>query len=329
MASRLLTRTLRSLAPISSFLNKHPTHPHLPISASSSSSLIFHKRTSSSPTFLTSTPIRLFTSQPDHNEHKPKIVTLTSIIHELADAGQTKESLDIYKRFKAAGIFPPYTTFISLIKALAADPEFVEEAKECVVDMMTNHLCNHPSVSAFMAVYKGFVKQDKAKEGRRFLKEIKAKGLGRVDEEDVREALRGRPEAEVKRVIQILMDDKYGESTRPLESLYNNFAAVDAHFKKYTHQELSSNEYFLQNMKIASVFMMGCEAESMFVGLIQDGLTEEAMKIRSSILETGKIPAIRGGKRAVKHGHGTFKNGPARLKPVILMGRAGLRKMSP
>lgn len=58
-----------------------------------------------------------------------------------------------------------------------------------------------------MAVYKGLVKQDKAKEGRRFLKEIKAKGLGRVDEEDVREALRGRPEAEVKRVIQILMGE--------------------------------------------------------------------------------------------------------------------------
>ncbi|PRQ42571.1 putative pentacotripeptide-repeat region of PROPR [Rosa chinensis] len=304
MASRLLSRPLRSLA------SKNQATSHIPISASSASSLIqpkLHKRnllfpSSPCPTSLSHpsfTSIRLFSSQPSHklknnvsDQPNPKAVTLTSIIHEHAEAGRTKDALNVYKKFIAAGIFPEYDTYNALITALAADPKFVGDARECVLHMMTNGIRNHPDVGAYLAVYDGFVKQGNSDEGKRFLKEIKAKRLRGVDVESVREALKDKADDEVQGVIDILMDDKIGKSTRPLESLYETYKTVDAHFKNNTHEDLQSDEDFLENAKIAFTFIMRCECNMMFDALIQDGLTEEAMEIRASILDTGKVPGV-------------------------------------
>lgn len=75
--------------------------------------------------------------------------------------------------------------------------------------MMTNGLCEHPNVSAYMAVYEAFVKQGKPDEGNKFLMEIKAKGLCGVDEESIRERLKANPElaAEAQTVVDILMSE--------------------------------------------------------------------------------------------------------------------------
>ncbi|KAM5560827.1 pentatricopeptide repeat-containing protein [Rosa sericea] len=306
MAARLLSRALRSLAS-NSFFSNQPTS-HIPISASSS--LIqpkLHKRnllfpSSPSPTSLSHpnfTSITLFSSQPSHklnddvsDQPNPKAVTLTSIIDEHADAGRTKDALDVYKKFTAARIFPGYYTYNALITALAADPKLVGDARECVLHMMTNGIRNHPNVGAYLAVYDGFVKQGNADEGKRFLKEIKAEGLCGVDEESVREALKDKADDEVQGVIDILMDDKIGKCTRPLEYLYETYKTVDAHFKNNTYEDLQNNEDFLENAKIVFTLTMGRECNMMFDALIQDGLTEEAMEIRASILDTGKVPGV-------------------------------------
>lgn len=310
--ARLLSGALRSLASNSSFFNQPR---HIPISASASSSSLIqakiHERSllfpsSSSPSSLSYpnfSSIRLFSSEAHHapkldddvsDEPDPKAVTLTSIIDEHVEAGRTEEALHVYRRFIAAGIFPDHHTYESLIKALAADPNYVGAAKDCVLHMMTNELCNHPNMSAYMAVYEAFVKQGKPDEGNKFLMEIKAQGLCGVDEESVRERLKAKSElgVEVQTVVDILMSDKYGESTRPFESLYKNYAVMDFHFKKYEYEELVNNEHFFESFKIASTFMLGCECYKMFEALIQDGLIKEAMEIRASILDTGKIPGV-------------------------------------
>lgn len=147
------------------------------------------------------TGIRLFSSEPHHN---PGSLTLTSIIHEHAEAGRTEEALDVYRRFISAGISPDYYTYNALIMALAADPNYVADAKDCVLHMMTNGIRDHPDVSTYMAVYKGFLK---AEEGKQFLKEIKAKGLWGAEEQAVREALKGQTESEVLSVLDILMGE--------------------------------------------------------------------------------------------------------------------------
>lgn len=309
--ARLLSRALRSVASNSSSFNQPR---HIPFSASASSSLIqakIHKRSllfpsTSSPSSLgypNFSSIRLFSSEAQpttkldddvSGEPDRKAVTLTSIIDEHVEAGRTKEALQVYRKFIAAGISPDRHTYESLIEALAADPNYVGAAKDCVLHMMTNGLCDHPNVSAYMAVYEAFVKQGKPDEGNKFLMEIKAKGLCGVDEESVRERLKGKSElaAGVQTVVDILMSDKYGESTHPFESLCKNYAIMDFHFKKYKDEELVNNDHFFESFKKASTFALGCECYKMFEALIQDGLTKEAIEIRASILDTGKIPGV-------------------------------------
>ncbi|XP_004305048.1 PREDICTED: pentatricopeptide repeat-containing protein At5g65560-like [Fragaria vesca subsp. vesca] len=297
MAARLFSRSLRSLAS-NSFFSKQATSHIIPISASSSSSSVIqpklHKRNllfpSTSPISFNQpnfTCIRLFSSQPN-----PKAVTLTSIIHEHAQAGRTKDALDVYRKFFTTGIFPEYETYIALITALAADLKLVGYARECVLHMMTKTLDDDPDVGTYLAVYDGFMKQGKADEGKRFLREIKDEGLCGVDEESVREALKDKAADEVQEVIDILMDDKIGKSTRPLESLNKTFKTVDTLSKNNTCEDLVKDEDFIEKVKTGLAFVLRYECSRMFDALIEDGLTEEAMEIRASILDKGQIPRM-------------------------------------
>lgn len=74
--------------------------------------------------------------------------------------------------------------------------------------------------------------------------------------------------------------------------MYKHYAITDFHFKKYEYGELVNNEHFLESFKKASTFMLGCKCYKMFEALMQDGFIKEAMEIRASILDTGKIPAV-------------------------------------
>lgn len=87
-----------------------------------------------------------------------------------------------------------------------------------------------------------------------------------------------------------------------MESLLKSVEIVKAHLKNYRHEvapfkkkryeELCSNEEFMENNEIVLNFLMGGECYFMFEALIQDGLTKEAMELRASILDTGKIPLV-------------------------------------
>lgn len=144
--------------------------------------------------------------KPNNKNNTTKAVTLTSIVHELAEAGKTKEALQAYGKFVSADVIPDPHTYYVLIKALAADPNLVGDAKQCVVDMMSKGVRQyHLSESAYLAVYVAFVKQGKPEKAEQFLKEIKAKGLWGSEEKAVREALKGQSEVEVQSVLDIVM----------------------------------------------------------------------------------------------------------------------------
>lgn len=133
---------------------------------------------------------------------------MTSIVHELAEAGRTKEALDAFLSFIEADIIPESHDYSVLIKALAADPSSVGDAKQCVLDIVRDGLRIYRiSEAAYMAVYGAFVKQGKAEEGKEFLTEIKAKGLWGCEEKAVREALRGQTELQVQSVLDIVMGE--------------------------------------------------------------------------------------------------------------------------
>lgn len=136
-------------------------------------------------------------------------MTLTSIVHELAEAGRTKEAVDAFRSFIEADIIPESHDYNVLIKALAADPSSVGDAKQCVLNIVGDRLrIYHISEAAYMAVYGAFLKQAKAKEGKEFLKEIKAKGLWGCEQKAVRDqALRGQTELEVQSVLDIVMGE--------------------------------------------------------------------------------------------------------------------------
>ncbi|XP_062028402.1 pentatricopeptide repeat-containing protein At4g38150-like [Rosa rugosa] len=91
------------------------------------------------------------------------VAIYTSIIKAHLNAGKTKGALEAYRGMLAAGVAPNSYTYTVLIKGLTTDPNFFEDAKKCLLEMMDKG--KRPNVATYTAVIEAFARQeDKAAE---------------------------------------------------------------------------------------------------------------------------------------------------------------------
>lgn len=150
---------------------------------------------------LTHEALELFAQIKDKG-HMPDVVAHTAVIEAYAAAGKPKDALKVYLRMLACGVAPNAYTYTLLIKALAADPNFVGDAKKYVLEMMEKGM--RPNAGTYVAVFEAFAGEDKAEEGSEFLEQMKGKGFV-ADEKAVREVLKSRRGPVVISVINILL----------------------------------------------------------------------------------------------------------------------------
>lgn len=81
----------------------------------------------------------------------PKVLTLTAVIEEYADAGKTKEVLQVYRNMLARGVSPNAYSLSVVIRALVKDSNFVGDAKDCVMEMMG--LGMQPNATTYTALF--------------------------------------------------------------------------------------------------------------------------------------------------------------------------------
>ena len=82
----------------------------------------------------------------------------TSIIKAYLNAGKTKGALEAYRGMLAAWVAPNSYTYTVLIKGLTTDPNFFEDAKKCLLEMMDKGM--RPNAATYTAVIESFAKQE-------------------------------------------------------------------------------------------------------------------------------------------------------------------------
>ncbi|KAL6176556.1 hypothetical protein ACLB2K_053189 [Fragaria x ananassa] len=105
----------------------------------------------------------------EHHKHivesdvQPMVVVHTCVIEAYLKFGKTKGALEAYWGMLAAGVAPNTCTYTVLIKGLTADPNFLGDAKKCLLEMMDKGM--RPNAATYTVVIESFAKQeDKASE---------------------------------------------------------------------------------------------------------------------------------------------------------------------
>lgn len=133
----------------------------------------------------------------------PEVVIHTGVIEIYGKSDKAKEALKVFLRMLSLGVAPNAYTYSVLIKALAKDSTFLDDAKKYLLEMMDKGM--QPNARTYTPVFKAFARleEDNVKKGKEFLMEMKAKGF-RANKKAVMEVLKGRKGPVVKRVINIL-----------------------------------------------------------------------------------------------------------------------------
>jgi pentatricopeptide repeat protein len=149
---------------------------------------------------LTHEALELFAQIKDKG-HMPDVVAHTAVIEAYANAGQPKEALKVYLRMLASGVAPNAYTYTVLIKGLAADANYIGDAKQYLMEMMGKRM--RPNAGTYTAVFEALAKEQKLDEAREYLEQIKSKGFV-PDEKSVRGVLNTKRGQVFRAVINIL-----------------------------------------------------------------------------------------------------------------------------
>ncbi|KAM5575365.1 hypothetical protein ABKV19_014369 [Rosa sericea] len=138
------------------------------------------------------------------------VVIHTSIIKAYLNAGKTKGALEAYRGMLAAGVAPNSYTYTVLIKGLTTDPNFFEDAKKCLLEMMDKG--KRPNAATYTAVIEAFARQeDKAaeEEGKDLVWVMMSKGFV-PNAKAMRQVLKERPTDVIRRVMNIVLSKLKG-----------------------------------------------------------------------------------------------------------------------
>ncbi|PRQ21147.1 putative pentatricopeptide [Rosa chinensis] len=140
----------------------------------------------------------------------PTVMLHTFVIEDYLKAGKTKGALEAYRGMLASGVAPNSYTYRVLIKGLAADPHFVEDAKKCLLEMMDKGM--RPNAATYTAVIEGFARQEDKEaeeEGKQLVEVMVGKGF-EPNVKAMMEVLKGRPKGIIRRVISIVLSKLKG-----------------------------------------------------------------------------------------------------------------------
>lgn len=116
------------------------------------------------------------------NSRIPSVALFTNQIVYCARAGEAKLAIEQYHQMIRCWVAPNAYTYSILIKALAADPNFIGDAKKYLLEMMDKGM--RPNARTYTAVLEAFALAGKAEECREILEQMRAKGIV-VDEKVV------------------------------------------------------------------------------------------------------------------------------------------------
>lgn len=112
----------------------------------------------------------------------PAVAVFTNNIVSCAKPGNAKLAIEQYQEMIRCWVTPNAYTYSILIKTLAADPNFIGDAKKYLLEMMDKGM--RPNARTYTAVLEAFALAGKAVECREILEQMRAKGIV-VDEEVV------------------------------------------------------------------------------------------------------------------------------------------------
>ena len=140
------------------------------------------------------------------NDELPEVVMHTGVMEIYSKANKAKEALRVFQRMIYLGISPNAYTYSVLIKGHSKDPNFLNDAKQYVLEMMDKGM--QPNARTYTAVFYAFARlgEDKLNEGKEFVKQIKARGFV-ANKKAVREVLKDKSEPIVESVIDILFGE--------------------------------------------------------------------------------------------------------------------------
>ncbi|KAM5560818.1 pentatricopeptide repeat-containing protein [Rosa sericea] len=133
----------------------------------------------------------------------PEVVIHTGMMEIYSKADRSKEALRVFQRMISLGVAPNAYTYSVLIKALTKDPDFLDDAKQYVLEMMGNGM--QPNAKTYTTLFYAFAQlgKDKLKEAKEFVKQMKARGFV-ANKKAVKEVLKGKKAPIAKMVINIL-----------------------------------------------------------------------------------------------------------------------------
>ncbi|XP_004301377.1 PREDICTED: pentatricopeptide repeat-containing protein At5g65560-like [Fragaria vesca subsp. vesca] len=140
----------------------------------------------------------------------PMVALETSVIEAYINHGKTKGALEAYRRMLATGVAPNSYTYTVLIKGLSAYPNFVGDAKKCLLEMMGRGI--GPNTATYTAVIESLAKQeDKASEEecKELVDVMICKGFV-PNAKAMMEVLKGRPKAAIRRIMNIVLSKLKG-----------------------------------------------------------------------------------------------------------------------
>ncbi|KAL6184593.1 hypothetical protein ACLB2K_045994 [Fragaria x ananassa] len=140
----------------------------------------------------------------------PSVLIHTLVIESYLKFGKAKGALEAYWGMLAAGFAPNSYTYTVLIKGLTADPVFLGDAKKCLLEMMEKGM--RPNAGTYTAVIESFAKQgDKGSEEecKELVEVMISKGFV-PNAKAMREVLKGRPKATIRRIMNIVLSKLKG-----------------------------------------------------------------------------------------------------------------------
>lgn len=136
------------------------------------------------------------------NGKMPAVVSFTNNIVYCARDGKAKLAIEHYHQMIHCRVTPNAYTYSIFIKALAADPNFIGDAKKYLLEMMDKGM--RPNARTYTAVLEAFALAGKAEECREILEQMRARGV--VVDEEVVSSFRG-----IRGALRNVMNSLFGK----------------------------------------------------------------------------------------------------------------------